>query len=271
MNPQDPWGQPSQPQQTPPASGGTLPPVDPRLYQQQPTPSSPSEPQQPLNSPPYQTSEQSSPTPAYQDPSRANDYTVDYLNSIAAPAQQKVVSKFAIFGLIGGVLIAAIIGVALISAPKGKTSTDIVPTLSARIGTLRKVTSTQQKRLTETKLTEVNAALSSSLNTMNTEIEQIIEDQGIKKSQTKAKTTAEESYAEKLAKTLDDAYQRGTLNRIYLSQMTYELTILEKQLNSLKKTSKNKVIQTFCENSLANTSLVLKAYESYSAADRATQ
>lgn len=284
MNPQDPWRTPAQPPQNPPATpGGALPPVDPRLYPQ--APAAPPQPyqqqpqpgyQQPVAQPQaqpqvdYQFTSQQGPVPDYQNPDRANDYTVDYLNSIAAPAQQKVANKFAVFGLIGGILIAAIIGVILLSAPKGKTSSDIVPTLSARIETLRKVTSAQQKHLTENKLAEINAALSSSLSTMDTEIGQVIEDQGIKKAQTKAKVSAEEAYADELTKTLDDAYQRGTLDRIYISQMSYELTILEKQINSLKKTSKNKAIQAFCDNSLASTTLVLKSYANYEAIDDET-
>lgn len=280
MNPQDPWGNPTPPQSPPAPSGGNLPPVNPQPYPNQPT-----QPQQDFNQPvqpqqypqPIQsqvdyrsTGDQQSPVPAYQNPDRANDYTVDYLNSIAAPAQQKAVNKFAIFGLIGGVLIAAIIGVILISAPKGKTASDLIPSLAARIDTLSKVTKAQQKHLSENKLAETNAALNSSLGTMSTDIQKIIEDQKMKKSQTKATINAEEAYAEKLTKTLDDAYQRGTLDRTYLSQMTYELTILEKQINSVKKASKNKDIKAFCDSSLANTQLVLKSYESSSSTDETT-
>ncbi len=283
MNPQDPWGNPTPPPQTPPTpSGGNLPNVDPRLYaSQQPQPQQalqqPTQPQpysQPTAQQPTQpqvdyqyTTDPQNAVPAYQDPDRANDYTVDYLNSIAAPAQQKIVSKFAIFGMIGGVLIAAIIGVILFSAPKGKTTSDLIPALASRIDTLSKVTKAQQKHLSENRLAETNAALNSSLGTMDTDIKKIIEDQKIKKSQSKTTITAEEAYATMLTKTFDDAYQRGTLDRTYLSQMTYELTILEKQINSVKKTSKNKDIKAFCDNALANVELVLKSYTASSSVE----
>lgn len=273
MNPQDPWSNPApQPQNPPAAPGGGLPQVTPTPYPperpQSPQYASPQYSQQPAQPQPrvdYQfTGEQHGAVPAYQNPDRANDYTVDYLNSIAAPDPQKAVNKFAVLALIGGVLIAAIIGLILIAAPKGKSASDLIPALAARVDTLGTVTKSQQKHLTDNKLAEVNAALNSSLSTMTTDVKKIIEDQKMKKSQTKAQTTAEEAYAKKLTKTLDDAYQRGTLDRTYLSQMTYELTILEKQLNAVKKTSKNKDIKTFCDNSLANIALVLTSYESSS-------
>lgn len=259
MNPQDPQ-QP--PQQYPPVNpgAGTLPPIDPSLY---PQAAAPAQPQQPVAQPAPQFA-QPTPLPSYQDPRRSGDYTVDYLNSIA-PSQQKVVNKFAVFGLIGGVLVAVVVALILFSTPKSTTSTTLIPPISTRIASLKTVTSGQQKHLKENAITETNAALNSSLGTMDTELKQIMKDQKLTKSVSKAQLTTEKKYSDALAKTLDDAYQRGTLDRIYTSQMTYELTILERQITSLKRTSKNKDIQAFCTSSIANIDLVLKSFATFEA------
>lgn len=260
MNPQDPWQTPSNPPQTPP-SGGSLPRVDPSLYAQPPQPQA----QQPAQYQPYaapvptpQQNTQPQPLPAYQNPQTSAEYSVDYLNSIA-PNQTKQANKFAVFALIGGVLIAAIFAVLILSAPKGSNTNELIPPIAARIKTLQTVTAAQQKHLNENDVNQANATLNSALDTMSTDITAIIKERSLTKSQTKAQTTKETAYATDLTKTLDDAYQRGTLDRTYTSQITYEITILESQINSLEKSTANKTIDAFCADATKNLDLILTA------------
>lgn len=259
MNPQDPWQQ-NQPQ-TPPPQDTSLPPLNHPQYSQTP----PAAPQQPVYTQtpqpmPQQNQPSFQPIQPLQTANQPNpaDYSIDYLNSIA-PNQQKTVGKFAIFGLIGGIVIAAIVAVILISAPKGSSSAQLIPPLEARIETLKTVTSAQQKRLNENKISETNASLNSALGTMTTDLENLASN----KSKKKVSTTSEKTYAEKLTKTLDEAYQRGTLDRTYTSQMIYELTILDSKISSLKKASKAKDVQAFTETAANNIDLVLQSYNAF--------
>ncbi|MEO8691589.1 MAG: hypothetical protein ABI397_02280, partial [Candidatus Saccharimonas sp.] len=173
------------------------------------------------------------------------------------------VNKFAVLGLIGGVVIAAIVGFILMAAPKTDSADSLILPISSRITTLEVVTSAQQKHLNEDHLNVANAALNSSFDTMSTEVQAIIKTRGLLKKQTKFQIASEKTYQTKLLKTLDDAYQRGTLDRTYATQMTYELTILTSQINSLKKSTSNKDVVAFCDEAVSNIEPIFNSFSSF--------
>lgn len=234
MNPQDPY----QPQ-SPPSPGG-VPPVAPSNWRS-PAPSQ---------------------APSYGTPSPApTNYGVDYLNQIA-PQEQKKTNNFAVIALIAAVLISALFGVILISSSGGPSADDQLPSIAARITTLKTVTEAQQPHLRETKITEANAALGSALASMNTDITAILKERKLKSSDKSTTAKKEKTYAGTLAKTLDDSYQRGTLDTTYTSQMTYELSVLRTKLSKLKRTTKTESLTSFATNGITNIDTILKAYES---------
>lgn len=235
-----------------------MPRVDPSLYAQPAQPQQQPAEYQPYAAPVPNPQQTVQPLPAYQNPQTAAEYSVDYLNSIA-PNQTKQANKFAVFALIGGVIIAAIFAVLILSAPKGSNTNELIPPIAARIKTLQTVTAGQQKHLNENDVNQANATLNSALDTMSTDIAAIVKERNLAKKQTKAQTTQETAYATDLTKTLDDAYQRGTLDRTYTSQITYEITILESQINSLEKSTTNKEIDAFCADATKNLDLILAA------------
>ena len=255
MNPQDPY-QPQTPQQ--PSPGDNMPPVAPAGWQQQGTPQAPTTyPQQPA---PAQTPAEFSPAPGVAE----SNYSIDYLNQIA-PKETKTVNRFAVIALIAGVLISALFGMILLSNSGGPSANEQLAPLSLRIATLKTVTANQQKHLNENQINEANAALNSSLTTMSTGIETIMKDRKLKSSEKSAAAKSEKTYSETLSKTLDDSYQRGTLDRTYTSQMTYELTVLKSKLATLKRSTKNKELTEFATSSSADIDTVLKAYSSFEA------
>ena len=67
----------------------------------------------------------------------------------------------------------------------------------------------------------------------------------LKTSEKSAAAKTEKAYSDELAKTLDDSYQRGTLDRTYTSQMTYELTVLKSKLTKLQRSTKSKELTEF--------------------------
>lgn len=226
----NPNGQlPPQPSTTPP-SGGGVPAVE-------------------------QSSQQSQP----YTPDSSPNYSVDYLNQIA-PMQHKTVNRFAIIALIGGVLISALFAIILIAGTSGPNVDEQLTPIATRIATLKEVTQTQQAHLKEAKISEANAALNSSLNSMNTDIQTILAERKIKITEKSASSKKEAAYQEKLAKTLEESYQRGTLDQIYTSQMTYELTLLKSNLSKLRRSTKSEVLTGFTESALQNIDTILKAY-----------
>lgn len=263
MNPQNPY---QQPQQTPPQQPGigNLPPIQ-QSYAQQPSQDQYiPQPQQAYSQ------QQPYPQPATNYPSQASDqqreeYSIDYLNKIA-PKEQRTVNRFAVFGLIGAVVASAIFAVILLSSSHGPDVSKLIPKLDARIQTLKTATAAQQTHLNENDISEANASLSSALGSMDTELQSLMKERKLKKITDQASVANEKAYLAALTKALDDAYQRGTLDRTYTAQMTYELSMLRSQVVKLKSTSSNETIQTFCANSLNSIDITLKSYAAFDAA-----
>lgn len=251
MNPETPF----QPTSQPPQNG--LPPVSPS-----PTSQTPADPW--TNQPTATVA----PTPVAAEPqpqhtsTNAQSYDASYLDQIA-PAKQANVNRFAVVALIAVVIISAIAGVFMILNSGGPSANSLIPPLSERIGSLQSVTDTSQKRLAENQITSANAALSSSLTSMKADLDAIIKNNKLKTDKNLAAT--EKAYLAKLQKTLDDAHQRGTLDRTYTTQMTYELTVLKSRLSQLKKASRSETTHKFCDDAIKNIDAVLKSYESFSA------
>lgn len=258
MNPQEPMQPQQQPQQ--PTYGG-IPPMTPPAQ-----PSSSMSPQhtpmQPIGS---QSPQPASPQIDYLGgPSREDrhEYSIDYLNKIA-PKEQRNINKFAVFGLIGGVLLTAIFALILMTRSGGPSPNAQLPIVASRINTLQAVTAEQQPHLNVNQISEANAALRTTLSTMNTDITAIMKERKLKAD--KDLTAKETAYREKLSKSLNDSHQRGTLNRTYTSQMRYELTLLRSQVVTLKKVGSTDAIKKLCNNGIENIDLILKSYASFDA------
>jgi len=249
------WQQPvqqPQPQQPPQMPQPQSPwPQQPQMQQSQPTPMPGYQPQTPFV-PPSETNSQSP------------EYSIDYLNRIA-PKEQRVVNRFAVIGLIGGGILAAIFALILITASGGPSANDQLIPISERIATLQSVTKAEQTHLAEDQISEANAALSSSLSSMTTSMATILTERKLKDSTSSGAAKAEKLYAQNLTTTLEDSYQRGTLDRTYTSQMTYELTVLKSRITKLKQATGSKELLSFCDTSLNNIDLVLKAYSTFDA------
>ena len=194
--------------------------------------------------------------------SSPHQYSNDYLDQIAVAPPSKAPNKFAVIGLIAGVLIAATFALILITSAGGPDSTSQIAAIKARVTTLQTVSTEQQKRLNENDIATANATLSSTLATMKTDITGL---SSKKTDDAKKASAAESAYSTKLSTTLADASQRGTLDRQYTVQMTYELTVLRGMLVKLKSSSKSSKITTFATTSIANIDLILQQYNSFSA------
>ena len=183
-------------------------------------------------------------------PSREDrhEYSIDYLNKIA-PKEQRNINKFAVFGLIGGVLLTAIFALILMTRSGGPSPNAQLPIVASRISTLQAVTAEQQPHLNVNQISEANAA--------------IMKERKLKAD--KDLTAKETAYREKLSKSLNDSHQRGTLNRTYTSQMRYELTLLRSQVVTLKKAGSTDAIKKLCNNGIENIDLILKSYASFDA------
>jgi hypothetical protein len=203
-------------------------------------------------------------TPQAAEPT--TQYSVDYLNQIA-PTQKKSTNRFAVIALIAGVLLATIVAVFVLANAGPPDFSTQAKGVQARITTLQTVADGQQTHLNENAISEANSSLSSALTSMNTELSAIMKAKGLKATDAAKATVTktEKTYAIALVKKLDDSYQRGTLDRTYAAQMTYELTVLRSQLNRMKNTANSKSVTAYVDSAVTNIDAILKAYDAFSA------
>lgn len=272
MNPQDPYRPPQNPQ---PQGQSTLPPVNPAANQPYPY-STPANPAPNPSSAPQSTYQNqgftsiSNPAPTSYNAASASplstpdDYaTVDYLNRIA-PIEQRNVNRFAVFGLIGAVITAAVVGLVVMISSQGPNANGQIPAISSRIDTLSEVAKEETTKLTQTEISEANASLSSALTSMKSQLDTIVKDRKLKISSDIKKD--EKTYLEKLQKKLGDAHQKGTLDRTYTTTMTYELSMLKSQINKLKRSAgKDKTVTAFCNAAISSIDTILASYNKFSA------
>ena len=198
-----------------------------------------------------------SPAPA----ATPDDYTtVDYLNRIA-PLEERTVNRFAVFGLIGAVLTAVVVIFIVITSSQGPNSNEMLLPISQRVDTLGTVAKAETTKLVQIEIAEANASLSSTLTSMKAQLDTIMKSKKIKT----ANSASEKKYLESIEKKLNDAHQKGILDRTYTTQMTYELSLLKTQINKLKRATKNKDITEFCDTSIKNINTILAAYDKFSA------
>jgi hypothetical protein len=279
MNPENPFAE----RPTTPTPPGQFPQQPPAGFS--PAPQPPQQPQQPFSTPapmpqtpgyiptPQPQAQPSAPTPSpYPTPAplpsgtQPDQYSVDYLNQIA-PKEQRTVNRFAVFGLIGGVLMALVVAIVIMANAGGPDFSSQAKSIQSRITTLQTVADAEQPNLKENAISEANSALSSALTSMNADLTALMKAKGIKASSSSSATITktEKTYAAALQKKLDDSYQRGTLDRTYTTQMTYELTLLRSQLTKLKNTANSKSVAAFCNSAVTNIDTILKAYGNFSA------
>ena len=166
-------------------------------------------------------------------------FPVDYLNEIAPKQQPVQMNRFAVFGLIGGVLLLAFAIVMMMVNSQPNYTKQAQSTL-ARIETLQAATKEQQSRLTENELSSMNTTLTTSLGSMGTELKSSLKDAKIKTELVGDAKKTEKAYSDKLSKTLEDAYLTGSLDRVYAREMSYQLSILKSYLQKLKTASGNR-------------------------------
>jgi len=234
MNPE----QPSNPQTPPSQPGGWAP-----LPQQPQTPVVPSA----FDSQPAPTSAQA--------------LGQSYLNEISTKEPVRV-HKFAMMGLIGGVLVLILVILMIMMNSGGPNLSTQAKFINGRITTLKTIVGDQQKHLEDNTVSSTNATLSSVLTTISTDFTTTMKERKI--TLTSSSSTTEKTYATTLTKKFEDAYQRGTLDRTYVPQIIYELSILRSKLVALKNSSSSKSIDTFCTSAIDGLDGITETFKKFS-------
>lgn len=185
-----------------------------------------------------------------------------YLDQIAA-TEPVPVHKFAMLGIIGGVLVLVIVFIAIMMGGNNTPSLGTqAKAVNSRIATIATIADDQQKHLGDSTLSAANVMLSSILTTMATDLTANMKEKKIALTSTVSKV--EQAYASTLSAKLDDAYQRGTLDRTYAPQMVYELTVLRSKLTVMKNIASSKSTKEFCTTSITSLTTIIEKFQAFS-------
>jgi predicted outer membrane protein len=176
------------------------------------------------------------------DPSQ-NQYPVDYLNQIAPQQKTPTVNNKLVFGLIGGIILVAIIAVFALSSG-GSGPTERMQTLAARLLTLQKVSSESQKSIKSGVLRSTNSNLSLYLANTNRDIAEPFSKNNVDVKKIDKEITDKES-GEKLRKTLEDARLNAVFDQTYAREMTFQLETITALMTQISSSSKSKSLNDF--------------------------
>lgn len=174
-------------------------------------------------------------------------YTIDYLNQIAPQQHSGGPSRRTII-IIGALSAVALIVAAMlmIMSAQGPGDSSQLMGIKARIATLQTIADKRQRLLEDTSLRATNSSLSAFLKTANAEIEAPMTRAGLKPNVTDKTTTSRETaLADELNQKLDDAQLNGILDRVYASEMNYQIQALSNNMYKLYTSTRSAALRDY--------------------------
>lgn len=178
------------------------------------------------------------------EPTEPQQHPIDYLDSISSAPKKsaKGPADLLFFGvLIGGLLIALLVGAFMLLGDGGGKKTDFT-TLAVRLTNLQSVADNSKKNIVSSKLRATNTSLSLALTNANRDITDSLTQNGVESGKLDPKITAQEN-TDELNGRLEDARLNGIFDRIYAREMSYQVDtvlILIEQLESKARHSSQK-------------------------------
>jgi hypothetical protein len=195
-----------------------------------------------------------------------NQYPVDYLNEIATQQKKPVVSNKLVIGLIAGFILVVIVAALALSSGGSTGPTQKMQTLSARLVTLQKTSSSAQRTIKSGNLRSINSNLTLYLTNTNRDIVEPLANNKVDvKKIDKAIETKEKGEA--LTKKLEDARLNATFDRIYAREMTYQLETVAVLMKDIYDSTGSKSLKEFLIKTDADLQPIKKQLSEFNAAN----
>lgn len=199
-------------------------------------------------------------------PGQQPQFSSDYLNQIAAPAPVKTLNPLVLWGLIGGLLVLAVVVVLGISSASSGPSPSSLASIAANFDNLKRLSEDAQDNIQSSELRTLNSSLTLSLTNTNRDLTEPLAAQNIslkdKKNPTVAGVTKE---YEELASRLEDARLNAVFDRTYAREMTYVIKTLRSDMAILYKKSRSSDLKTALETADKNLVPIVEGFGSFNA------
>ncbi len=193
--------------------------------------------------------------------------SIDYLNQITpqGPKRQLFNSRqLVLAGIVGGVLLLAIIG-SIISSALG-SSKDPIQHLAARLQTTATIASDAQSKLKSTEMRSLNSTLS--LNLINTNrdiVAQLAKSNLTLNGLDKTIVASEDGSA--MSKRLEDARLNAIYDRTYAREMSYQLETIAALIDQIQASTSDQSLKSFLQTTADNLQPTQKAFADFNAAN----
>ncbi len=171
-----------------------------------------------------------------------------------------------LWGLIGGLLLLAIITVIGISSITGGKSTSSLTSVAATLDRLKTVTTDAQENIQNSDLRTLNSSLDLSLTNVNRDLSEPLKAQKInlkdKKNSTIHDVTDE---FDELDTRLEDARLNAVFDRTYAREMAYTLKKLRSDMTTLSKRSSSKDIKEALQTANENLGPLVEGFSEFNA------
>jgi uncharacterized protein (UPF0333 family) len=201
-------------------------------------------------------------------PQNQQQYSIDYLNQIAPqPKKSGLNDKKFLFLVGGGLLVAIIVGIFILSSgggstgPKGK-----MQTLAARLLTLQTISNTAQKNIKSGKLRSANSSLTIFLTNANRDAVDPLAKNGVEIKGIDKKITAAEAGTD-LSGKLEDARLNAVFDRTYAREMGYQLDTVAVLMKDIYANTKSKSLKDFLVGTDNNLEPIKKELYDFNAAN----
>jgi hypothetical protein len=194
-----------------------------------------------------------------------NTYSIDYLNQIA-PQEKKpgMSNKLFLFIAAGGLLLAIIAGIFILSGAGSAGPTQKMKTLSARLTGLQTISDKAQKNIKNGELRSANSSLTIFLTGANAAIVTPLSKNGIDVKKIDKAIIAKESGAA-LTKKLEDARLNAVYDRTYAREMGYQLDTIASLMKDILQSTNSASLKEFLIKTDTNLLPIKKEFKEFSA------
>ena len=176
--------------------------------------------------------------------------SLDYLNQIAPQEKRDLRNDKMFFGIIGvGLVLAIVVGLMVLNS--GPNLTTDLENLSAQLTTLQKITSSANTTIHDNQLQGINANLTLQLTNANQALTAPLKSVGINPSAIPQTIVAKNADTD-LVNKLKDAQLNAVFDRVYSTNMSYEIQAVLIQMRGIEKQTNNSSLKSFIDSTRNN-------------------
>lgn len=194
-------------------------------------------------------------------------YSIDYLDQLAAPAKKPLDKKF-IFAGAGAAVALLLAAFLLFASPKSTSVATEIKLYSTLIDT-EASTTRSGKLIKNSKLSSINSNARTALINSARDMETPLKNMGQDPVKLKSAAKKPPYHDDKLVDKLEDARLNGIYDRVYANEMNTKLKYIIAYMESIKKTNSRKSMQEFISKNEPSFQAIQKSIDDYQNSDEA--